>query len=193
MLTCSHSLDVATLIMRGINIPTSAGLIRLSFHTKTDCSQWGSSCAGMLPWSLHLNCSLNVVAPTRNQRAAVRHHTPPPRPNVLHLKRLSQGRRFDELDQPSGFATDRDVTKESARNKRQQATGVSAPLQGRHVERKREMALRFFSFFRNTGAIVGERVDLAILLVLQPEWRNEVAFIKRPGQVWVLKCLLACL
>lgn len=38
MLTCSHSLDVATLIMRGINIPTSAGLIRLSFHTKTDCS-----------------------------------------------------------------------------------------------------------------------------------------------------------
>lgn len=26
-----------------------------------------------------------------------------------------------------------------------------------------------------------KRVDLAILLVLQPEWRNEVAFIKRPG------------
>lgn len=37
-LTCSHSLDVATLIMKGINIPTSAGLIRLSFHTKTDSS-----------------------------------------------------------------------------------------------------------------------------------------------------------
>lgn len=61
--TCFHGLNVATLITKRINIPTSGGLIWLSFNTKTDSSYWRSSCAGMLPWSLHLNCSLNVTAP----------------------------------------------------------------------------------------------------------------------------------
>lgn len=49
--------------MKRINIPTSGGLIWLSLNTKTDSSYWRSSCAGMLPWSLHLNGSLNVAAP----------------------------------------------------------------------------------------------------------------------------------
>lgn len=61
--TCFRRLNIATLIMKRINIPTSAGLIWLSLNTKTDSSYWRSSCSGMLPWSLHLNCSLSVAAP----------------------------------------------------------------------------------------------------------------------------------
>lgn len=115
-------------------------------------------------------------------------------PNVLHLKRLSRGRRVDELDRPSGFATDRDATKESVCAEQKAAGDWSqrSAIGEARREKTRNGAAGFF-FFLNTAAIVHERVDLAILLVLQPEWRNEVAFIKRPGQVWVLKCLLACL
>lgn len=139
----------------------------------------------MLPWSLHLNCSLNVVAPTRNQRAAVGHHTPPPPPpppNVLHLKRLSRGRRVDELDRPSGFATDRDATKESVCAEQKAAGDWSqrSAIGEARREKTRNGAGGFF-FFLNTAAIVGERVDLAILLVLQPEWRKRSGFYKEAG------------
>lgn len=172
--------------MKRINIPTSGGLIWLSLNTKTDSSYWRSSCAGMLPWSLHLNGSLNVAAPGGIKEPELDITRCCFIPTCCETSEETF-RRWGMIlwhALPAHWIS-RKLRSVMGLNKTKTLITVIDALWENKMEQKKKKNKRTETDFFFLGCITaGEPVDLLILLVLQSERWDEVAFIKRQGQAW---------